>query len=55
MTGGGESPEDEVGPYKPEGGNISCFRSHNRGTPIMAPDCLPFTWANQSVHSLGKW
>ena len=49
------SPGDEVGPHDPEGGNISCFRSHNQDTPIIAPFCLPFTRANRSVHGLGKW
>ena len=52
---GGGSPGNEVGPHEPEGGNISCFRSHNRGTPMMAPGFLPFIWANQSVYGLGKW
>ena len=54
-NGRGESPGNEVGPHEPERGNINCFRSHNRGTPIMARGRLPFTWANQSVHGLGKW
>ena len=54
-NGRGESPGNEVGPHEPERGNINCFRSHNRGTPIMAHGRLPFTWANQSVHGLGKW